>query len=183
MPTGTESFDLDAAGKVTVSPCAPYQLRLSGAHAIRQAVHRYCDAAPGCRARTTEGCDGIGPKDTFEADYGALLAKAYGTATRGWGNVPNGGCAGVDARTAGRSKGRVVDERPSAWFIEPSSDSPCTCVVIVRTAMPIGEQLVAARHDHLFVGRHSARWLQDFQQEHRPTCLVDEMSVMPRLSS
>jgi site-specific DNA recombinase len=80
-PTGTESIGLDAAGTVTVSPCAPTGYDFQAATRFDKLFAGVAFKRPAGVPYTTEGCDGIGPDDTFDADYGALLERAYGTAT------------------------------------------------------------------------------------------------------
>ncbi len=74
-PTGIESIGLNAADRVTVSPCAPTGYDFEAHTRFDKLFTGIAMKRPQGVPSTTEGCDGIGPEDTFDADYGALLDR------------------------------------------------------------------------------------------------------------
>jgi hypothetical protein len=80
------------------------------------------------------GCEGIGPEDTFDGDYGRLLERAYGTRESRF--VPNGIRTRVLALKGPRP--RPLDDGDDRWVPEPRN-------VSTRGAPRPGSRRIAAR--------------------------------------
>ena len=90
-PTGSESYGLDANGVVAVMAVAPTGYTFQAPTRFDKlfagvAFRRSAALAPGA----ITGCENIGSEDTFDADYGSLLERAYGSGSRTAPPRPNG---------------------------------------------------------------------------------------------